>query len=56
MGIEKAVLINLNSGENIRVMFNPEEYTLESANSFAELAIPGVRVPPLQLVADWGAP
>ena len=48
MGIEKAVLLNLTTGENIPVMFNPEEYTVDSANSFAELAIPGLRVPPVQ--------
>ena len=48
MGIEKAVLINLNTREKIPVMFNPEEYSLESGNTFAELAIPGSRVPPIQ--------
>jgi hypothetical protein len=45
---EKATILNLATGEPIAVMFNPEEYALEAGNSFAEIAVPGLRTPPLQ--------
>lgn len=31
-------------------MFNPEEYTLDKANNFAEIGIPGLEAPPIQYV------
>jgi nucleoid-associated protein YgaU len=50
MALEKATIINTTTGEQIPVMFNPEEYTLDQANSFAEISIPGLESPPIQYV------
>jgi hypothetical protein len=50
MGLEKATLTNVRTREAIPVMFNPEEYTLDLGNAFAEIAIPGLRTPPIQYV------
>ncbi len=50
MGLEKAQITNTVSGEAISVMFNPEEYTLETGNSFAEIGVPGLAVSPIQYV------
>lgn len=50
MALEKATIIKLGSGEQISVMFNPEEYSLEVGNSFAEIGIPGRERSPLQYV------
>ena len=38
------------SGEQLEVMFNPEEYSLDLGNTFAEIAIPGLKTPPIQYV------
>ena len=50
MALEKALLINTQTNEQHAVMFNPEEYSLDKANSFAEIGIPGVEAPPIQYV------
>jgi len=50
MPLEKATIINTETNEQIQVMFNPEEYTLDKANSFAEIGIPGLETPPIQYV------
>lgn len=50
MGLEKALLINTVTGDEIPVMFNPEEYTLNRDNNFAQTAIPGLSAPILQFV------
>jgi hypothetical protein len=50
MAVEKAMLINTETQEQISVMFNPEEYSMENANTFAEIAIPGLQTPPIQYV------
>lgn len=50
MGLEKAAITNLLTGERISVMFNPEEYSLDLGNTFAEIAIPGLRTPPIQYI------
>lgn len=50
MALEKATITNLQTGERISVMFNPEEYSLDLGNVFAETAIPGLRTPPIQYV------
>ena len=50
MALDKATITNLDTGEAIAVMFNPEEYTLDAGNSFAEISIPGLRTPPIQYV------
>jgi nucleoid-associated protein YgaU len=48
MNLEKATFLNLATGESIAVPFNPEEYTVDAGNSFAEIAVPGARAPPIQ--------
>ena len=50
MSLEKAKIINRQSGEEIRVMFNPEEYSLDDGNTFAEIGVPGLKTPPIQYV------
>jgi hypothetical protein len=50
MSLEKALIINTQTREHIPVMFNPEEYSLDSANTFAEIDIPGLARPPIQYV------
>ena len=48
MPLEKALITNLDTGEKIPVMFNPEEYTLNKDNNFAQQTVPGLRSPLLQ--------
>jgi len=50
MGLERALIKNLFTGEEINVMFNPEEYTLSKDNNFASQPIPGLSSPLLQFV------
>ena len=55
MSLEKATITNLETGDRIQVMFNPEEgYSLDSGNTFAEIGIPGLRTPPIQYVRGNG--
>jgi hypothetical protein len=50
MALDKASIINLETHETIPVMFNPEEYTLEQANTIAEIGVPGLEKSPVQYV------
>lgn len=50
MSTEKALIINTATNEHIPVMYNPEEYSLDQANTFAEIGIPGLETPPIQYV------
>jgi hypothetical protein len=50
MALEKALIINTQTNEQFAVMFNPEEYSLDKANNFAEIGIPGLESPPVQYV------
>ncbi len=50
MPLEKATLLNTVTNEQFQVMFNPEEYTLDKGNTFAEIGVPGLESPPLQYV------
>lgn len=51
MGLEKASLSNETTKKDpITVMFNPEEYTVNRDNNFAQQAIPGLSAPILQFV------
>lgn len=50
MGLEKALILNTVNGDRVPVMFNPEEYTVNRGNNFAQLAVPGLRAPLLQFV------
>lgn len=51
MGLEKATITNTVSGRRIPVMFNPEEYTLNRDNTFAQQTVPGSSAPIQQFVA-----
>jgi LysM repeat protein len=50
MGLEKAKIKNLFTGEDFDVLFNPEEYTLNQDNNFASQTVPGLSSPLLQFV------
>jgi nucleoid-associated protein YgaU len=50
MALEKALLTNTVTGQGVRVMFNPEEYTLSKDVNYAMAAIPGLSAPVLQFV------
>jgi hypothetical protein len=50
MSLEKAVITNTATGERIAVMFNPEEYTLNRENNFAQIGVPGLSAPIIQFV------
>jgi hypothetical protein len=50
MALEKAIITNNATGKNIPVMFNPEEYTVNRENNFAQTAVPGLQAPLLQFV------
>lgn len=50
MALEKATITNLHTGELVRVMFNPAEYSLDLGNVFTEIGIPGLPAPPIQYV------
>lgn len=51
MPLEKAQIINTHTNEQIPVLVNPVEYSLDKANTFAEIGIPGLAAPPIQYVA-----
>lgn len=50
MPLTKAKITVEHTGEEIAVMFNPEEYTLAKDNNFASQTIPGLSGPILQFV------
>lgn len=50
MGLEKALLTNSVTGVRIPVHFNPEEYTVNRENNFAQSPVPGLSAPILQFV------
>ena len=53
LGLRKALLQITDPVEeqaDIPVHFNPTEYQLQKANTFAEIAIPGLETPPIQYV------
>jgi nucleoid-associated protein YgaU len=50
MALEKATITNTVTGKVIEVLFNPEEYTVNSEVTYAQSAIPGVSGPLLQFV------
>jgi len=51
MALEKALIVNQATGELlVTAMFNPEEYTVNRDNNFAQIAVPGLRAPLLQFV------
>jgi hypothetical protein len=48
--LAKAIILNTVTNEQIRVMYNPEEFKLDQGNNFAEVGIPGLGAPPVQYV------
>lgn len=50
MALEYATLTNLDTGNRFEVLFNPDEYTLNKDNNFAQAAVPGLSTPLLQFV------
>jgi LysM repeat protein len=46
--LEKATIVNTDTNEKLTVQFNPEEYSLNVDNAFAQAAIPGRSSPLLQ--------
>ena len=50
MTLKKAEILNQVTQERIPVMFNPEEYTLNRENNFAQIAVPGLSAPLIQFV------
>ncbi len=49
--LEKATILNLDTGESMRVLFNPEEYSLRRDVNYSQTAIPGLSAPAIQFVA-----
>lgn len=50
MSLEKALITNDVTGEHIPVQFNPEEYTVNKDNNYAQAAVPGLSAPLIQFV------
>ncbi len=50
MALEKATITNLTLNKKIRVMFNPEDYSLNRDVNYAQIAVPGLSGPLLQFV------
>jgi len=50
MALEYATLTNLDTGQRFEVLFNPDEYTVNKDNNFAQAAVPGLSSPLLQFV------
>ena len=48
MALEKALISNLDTGEDIPVLFNPKEYVLEKKTPWTELHVAGLDSPPVQ--------
>lgn len=48
MPLEKATIVNTETNDKLTVQFNPEEYSLNTDNNFAQAAIPGRSSPLLQ--------
>ncbi len=50
MPLEKALITNSDTGKSYPVLFNPEEYTVNRDNNFAQVAVPGLQAPLLQFI------
>jgi hypothetical protein len=48
MPLEKATIVNTDTNVKVLIQFNPEEYSLNADNNFAQAAIPGRSSPLLQ--------
>lgn len=52
--LAKAFIVNTVTGERVPVMYNPEQFSLDQGNDFAEIGIPGLNAPPIQYVRGKG--
>jgi hypothetical protein len=52
--LAKAVIVNTTTGQQIPVMYNPEQFSLDQGNNIAEIGIPGLNAPPIQYVRGKG--
>jgi len=50
LALEYATLTNLDTGAQVEVLFNPNEYSLNKDNNYAQAAVPGLSSPLLQFV------
>src|SRR5205807_5369658 len=50
MALEFATLTNLDTGDRAEALFNPNEYSLNKDNNYAQVAVPGLQSPLLQFV------
>ena len=50
MALEKAIIRNTVTNEDIAVMFNPEDYTVSRDINYAQAAVPGLSAPITQFV------
>ncbi|MFQ5524983.1 MAG: peptigoglycan-binding protein LysM [Thermoanaerobaculia bacterium] len=50
MGLAKAIIRVEHTGDEIPVLFNPEEYSINHDNNFASQTVPGLSAPVLQFV------
>jgi hypothetical protein len=48
MSLEKAIISNLDTGEDIEVLFNPKEYVIEKKTPWTEMQVFGMDSPPVQ--------
>jgi hypothetical protein len=48
MALQKATIINLETGDRVKVQFNPEQYALSGENHYAQANVPGRSSPLLQ--------
>jgi len=48
MGLEKAKILSVDGAEMFTVLFNPEQYTLDRKNNFAQITVHGLSSPLLQ--------
>jgi hypothetical protein len=48
--LTRAVIVDTGTGEQIPVMYNPEEYRIEQGNEIAEIGVPGLATPPIQYI------
>ncbi len=48
MALEKAIISNLDTGEDIEVLFNPKEYVIEKKTPWSEVNVFGMDSPPVQ--------
>lgn len=52
--LAKAFIVNTVTGERVPVMYNPEQFSRDQGNNFAEIGIPGLNAPPIQYVRGKG--